>query len=850
MRLAFSLALIAMAAAVSAQAQVVNVLHSFTGADGATPVAGLVTDTAGNLYGTTEWGGTVNLGTVFELVNSAGSYTEKVLYSFTGSGGDGKNPLAGLVMDAAGNLYGTTYGGGISSPQCFGTCGTVFELVNSSGNYTEKVLYSFTGGSDGGNPWAGLIMDVDGNLYGTTSDLLSDAGTAGATGSVEGAVFELLNSAGNYTVKVLHSFTGSNGDGQNPVAGLIMDADGNLFGTTYYGGTYGTGVGTGGTVFELVKSPGGYTEKVLYSFGGAPDGGNPAGGVVLDASGNIYSTTFYGGDAASGSCLPSDCGTVFELVNASGSYSERVLYNFAGDLPVSGNAPDGQYPFAGLIIDAAGNLYGTTSAGGQYVVAGCRAGCGTVFELLNSSGSYTEKVLHNFVGPPGDGAGPYAGLVTGPSGYLYATSSGGGTDGYGTVFVLNLYARQSTVVLSSNSLNLGSEAVGTDSPAQSVTLINAGTDNLIFGLGAVTLSGANAAEFELSADSCSGATVAVGGTCSASVIFSPSVLGLANATLTFTDNATNNPQALSLTGTGFNGPAVSLSPGVLNFGSQELGTVSAAQTVTVSNVGNQPLTFSSITISGSFGFGNPPAQPPSPTCSVSTPLAPGSNCVVYITFGPAVTGPLSGLLSFTDNALGSPQNLDLSGTGIALTSFTLSMAPGSPSTQTVTAGQSATYKLSVAPTGGFNQTISFTCTGAPDVGTCTILPSSVTLDGKNAAALTVTLTTTAWTVALPRLLAPLIPGGWLALLLGVAALLALVALPKARRGAARGRPAPLWLTGLLTAILLVTALSSSCGGGGVTSHSPGTWPGLYNTTVTGTSGGVTNSIVLTLQVQK
>ena len=199
-------------AGAAAQAGGDQILYSFTnpGGQGWYPYAGLIMDGSGNLYGTTDSGGTSDNGTVFELVNSSGTYTEKVLYSFTGSGGDGAFPAAGLIIDASGNLYGTTVRGGPSDN------GTVFELVNSSGTYTEKVLYSFTGSDgDGANPEAGLIMDASGNLYGTTA-------SAGASDS--GTVFELVNSSGTYTEKVLYSFTGYAGDGSSPDAGVITVA--------------------------------------------------------------------------------------------------------------------------------------------------------------------------------------------------------------------------------------------------------------------------------------------------------------------------------------------------------------------------------------------------------------------------------------------------------------------------------------------------------------------------------------------------------------------------------------------------------------------------------------------------
>jgi uncharacterized repeat protein (TIGR03803 family) len=359
----------------------------------------LVMDASGNLYGTTYEGGAGGYGTVFELVNSSGTYSEKVLYSFTGSGGDGSHPYAGLIMDASGNLYSTTETGGTSG------YGTVFELVNSSGSYSEKVLYSFTGsGGDGSDPLAGLIMDASGNLYSTTFD----GGTSGC-----GTVFELVNSSSTYSEKVLHSFANSGGDGWRPYAGLIMDASGNLYGTTYVGGTSGPG-----TVFELVNSSGTYSEKVLYSFtGSGGDGSQPVAGLIMDASGNLYGTTLIGG--TSEDCY-GGCGTVFELVNSSGTYSEKVLHSFTYS--------DGEYPQAGLIMDASGNLYGTTEEGGT------SGGNGTVFELVNSSGAYSEKVLYSFTDSSWDGFYVTAGLIMDASGNLYGTTGEGDASGYGTVF--------------------------------------------------------------------------------------------------------------------------------------------------------------------------------------------------------------------------------------------------------------------------------------------------------------------------------------------------------------------------------------------------------------------------------
>src|SRR5271157_94942 len=297
----------------SAQAQTYtySVLYTFTGSpDGAGPDAGLVRDAQGNLYGTTGDGGASGAGTVFK-VDTTGK--ETVLYSFAGTGGDGANPYAGLLRDAQGNLYGTTAGGGDLACLAPYGCGTVFK-VDMTGN--ETVLYSFTGtGGDGASPRAGLLPDAQGNLYGTTSlggDLACNA-PAGC-----GTVFK-LDRTGKETV--LYSFTGG-ADGGRPVAGLVQDAQGNLYGTTASGGDLACLAPYGcGTVFKVDMTG---NETVLYSFTGTGgDGIQPLAGLVLDTLGNLYGTTSQGGDPA----CTNGCGTVFK-VDTTGK--ETVLYSFTG----------------------------------------------------------------------------------------------------------------------------------------------------------------------------------------------------------------------------------------------------------------------------------------------------------------------------------------------------------------------------------------------------------------------------------------------------------------------------------------------------------------------------------------
>ncbi|HEY6293676.1 MAG TPA: choice-of-anchor tandem repeat GloVer-containing protein, partial [Terriglobia bacterium] len=394
-----------------------KVLYSFTGGtDGANPYAGLVRDAAGNLYGTTYEGGAHSAGTVFE-VSARGR--ESVLYSFTG-GTDGAYPVAGLVRDAAGNLYGTALAGGDlnCSARGFSGCGTVFEV---SAGGTESVLHSFTGAPDGSGPYAGLVRDAAGNLYGTTYDG-GDLNCGAPYGC--GTVFEV--SAGG-TESVLYSFTGGT-DGASPAAGLVRDAAGNLYGTTGGGGHLNCsffGNSGCGTVFEV--SAGG-TESVRYTFTGADgDGAIPLAGLARDAAGNLYGTTPYGGDLNCNS--PDGCGTVFE-VSAGGT--ERVLHIFTG-------GADGGNPAAGLVRDAAGNLYGTTLYGGDLNCSNFGLGCGTVFEV---SAGGTERVLYSFTGGL-DASLPGAGLVRDAAGNLYGTTSYGGDlncnppYGCGTVFGLH-----------------------------------------------------------------------------------------------------------------------------------------------------------------------------------------------------------------------------------------------------------------------------------------------------------------------------------------------------------------------------------------------------------------------------
>jgi uncharacterized repeat protein (TIGR03803 family) len=385
---------------------------------GTSPSSALAFDSAGNLYGTTATGGANHslckgngCGTVFELIpGTNGKWSEKLLHSFNGK--DGMEPTANLILDAAGNIYGTTfYGGDLGCRDGGGNgCGAVFELIpGANGKWAEKVLHRF-GGKDGFTASAALVFDAKGNLYGTTLG-------GGAYGG--GTVFELTpNGTGQWTESLLYSFSsGSNNGGFNPYSGVIFDTQGNLYGTAVNGGTYNHGA-----VFELSPGANGqWTEKVLHIFGYRRDGFYPYGGLVFDAAGNLYGTGYDGGTYGYGAIFQMTPGT-------DGQWTETVLYNFGS------RRNDGWLPVGNLIFDPSGNLYGSTYAGGVQSSACDNYGCGTVFELSpGANGTWTEQVLHRF-GKGKDGANPQFGPILDSTGNLYGTTPLGGTYGYGTAF--------------------------------------------------------------------------------------------------------------------------------------------------------------------------------------------------------------------------------------------------------------------------------------------------------------------------------------------------------------------------------------------------------------------------------
>jgi uncharacterized repeat protein (TIGR03803 family) len=327
------------------------------------------------------------------------------VYSFKGTPLS-STPEAGLITDARGNLYGTATYGGAPSSGCSIGCGTAFELSREKDGWDETVLYSFNNPATGLYPSNPLIFDASGNLYGTTQ-----------VGGTQGVAFELLHQADRWQYKVLHNFVGCR-DGQQPRSGLT-ELNGNFYGTTVAGGNSCSG--GSGTIFELSRHGDRWKYRIIYRFLSYGDGMSPQAGLTYDSSGNLYGTTSYGGNNACGS----GCGTVFELSRSRGGrWSEKVLHQF--------NKTDGALPYADLVWDGSGNLYGSANQGADSV---CPNGCGTIFELGRKGNSWQFSVVHSFIEQ--SGGGPAGNMVFGATGDLYGSTVIGGSAGYGVVFKLS-----------------------------------------------------------------------------------------------------------------------------------------------------------------------------------------------------------------------------------------------------------------------------------------------------------------------------------------------------------------------------------------------------------------------------
>ena len=391
------------------EGQSFRILYKFTGgADGAFPTGG-VTLLGHSLVGTTWYLGAGGHGVAYKLTNINGNWTYSIMHSF-GEGSDGQSPIAPFIIGPDGALYNTTEYGGSAG------VGTIFRLVPNSvvarpatlfPQWNETLLYSFQNTPDGGQPWTGkLVFDQTGNIFGTT---------AGGGDFGYGTVFEMTPSGDGWSEKVLYSFQG-NGDGVGPTAGVLLDNEGNIYGTTEGGGTGGLG-----SVWRLSPSPAGWVETVLYSFQATDDAANPYAGLVSDQFGNLYGATnsggFYGGQGRGGA--------VFELSPSGGGWTFAVIYYF----PCSGTCFQAG-PADSLTIDASGNLYGATAGDGAH-------GLGNVFKLTRVNGGWSYSSLHDF--RLKDGAELIGSVVLDADGTIYGTAVQGGdlscsTFGCGVVF--------------------------------------------------------------------------------------------------------------------------------------------------------------------------------------------------------------------------------------------------------------------------------------------------------------------------------------------------------------------------------------------------------------------------------
>ena len=418
-------------------------LYSFQGgSDGAVPAGGVVFDKAGNLYGATTYtpscDDTFTCGTAFQLSPQGGTWVETTLHAFQGHAqGDGGAPGGGVILDASGNVYGTTGYGGTGGCTLAGTavgCGTVYELsppTQHGGQWTYTILYNFQGGNDGQFPWGDLVFDKKGNLYGATQFGGGKGSTCDPFYQYCGTVFELSppkQKGGAWTEKVLHSFAGGT-DGANPNGGLVLDSKGMIYGTTYTGGNqdcqqegYGVGCGTAFGLQPPTRRGGVWSEKILHRFDDGNDGASPSG-LILDAKGRLYGTAGDGGAQQDG--------VVFRLTKKKDNrWAEAIAHTFT-------DKNHGRGPLGPVTFDSAGNLYGL-AGWGQYFA-------GVLYRLAPRAhgNSWRYSLPYEFKGPPdGDVGYPELGVIFDATGDLYGTTQGGGTGqacqgGCGTVFELS-----------------------------------------------------------------------------------------------------------------------------------------------------------------------------------------------------------------------------------------------------------------------------------------------------------------------------------------------------------------------------------------------------------------------------
>jgi hypothetical protein len=809
-------------------------------------------------------------------VNSTGS---ALVYS-TYLGGSLWDEGHGIAVDSSGNAYVT----GLAASADFPTVNP-FQAVSHANitafvaklNATGSALvYSTYLGGSGHDEAYGIAVDSFGSAYVTGETFSADFPTVnplqGTNHGVYDAFVTKFNAAG--TALVYSTYLGGTGD--DTACGIAVDSSGNVYVTGYTWSTDFPTVNplqptnrsyTPGNATAFVAKVNATGSALVYStyLGGTDD--DRASGIAVDSSGNAYVT---------GITSSNDFPTANPFqATCRGNCSAYSKYNaFVTKLNVDGTAlvystylgGTADNGASGIAVDPSGNAYltGYTSstdfptayplqATNKAAIA--QQGQATAFVAkLYSSGS--ALVYSTYLGGSVWDGG--RGIAVDSSGNAYVTGYTGSTDfptvnplqaanhGSDDVFVAKISPSGAapSLAYSPTSLTFGPQNVGSTSAPQTVTVINTGTANLT--ISTIAVGGTNASDFLASADTCTGATVTPNGTCTVSVAFTPSATGSRNASLIFADNASDSPQMLALTGWGGTVvPVASVSPASLAFGNQNAGTTSAPQPVTLSNTGGFALTLTSIATSFYFGQTN--------NCGGT--VAAGSSCTINVTFKPNGAGPFTGALTITDNSnvvAGSTQSVSLSGNGQA---FDITEANYLSATATVAPGQTATYTLGVVGQGGFNQTVTFGCTGAPSEATCTVSPSSLIPNANGSTTnITITVTTTAPSVSPPRSryflpLPPLSPGlrGLLMLALALAAM-AWAAWRRNQRGVSRWQCAivPLAL-GFLLALML-----AGCGGGGGGTHNPGTPAGTYTLVLTGSAGSGSSSmggfLLLTLNV--
>jgi len=805
-------------------------------------------------------------------LNAAGS---ALVYS-TYLGGSGVDYGLGIAVDSSGNAYVT----GQTSSTDFPTVNP-FQATNHGGYdaFVAKLnaagsalVYStYLGGSN--NDWdQGIAVDSSGNAYVTGQTSSTDFPTVNPFQATNKAAIgttafvSKLNSTGS--ALVYSTYLG--GSSQDFGIGIAVDSSGDAYVTGY---TYSTDFPTANALQATcdncsLTAPDAFVAKLnsvgsalVYSTYLGGSGLDEGSGITVDSSGNAYVTGYTEStdfptanpfQAHCDNCSGNNGDAFVAKLNSAGSALAYSTY-------LGGSSWDAGY---GIVVDSSGNAYVTGQTDStdfptaNPFQANYQANGDAFVAKLNAAGS--ALVYSTYLG-----SSLYEGwgIAVDSSGNTYVTGQTYSTDfptvnpiqasygGDGDAFVAKISpsAAGPWVSLSSLGLTFGPQNVGTTSEPQTETVTNTGTTSLT--ISTVTMGGTNANDFGKSADTCTGATVTPNGTCAVSVTFTPPATGSRSGSLNFTDNASGSPQTVSLTGTGVaTAPVARVSPSSLTFINQNLGTTSTSQPVTLSNTGSGALTIASIATSANFGQTN--------NCGSS--VAASGSCTINVTFSPNATGPLTGTLTITDNSngvAGNTQSVALSGTG---QDFTLAASSGSSTSATVAPGSRASYTLSAVGEGGFNQSVSFACTGTPSEATCTVSPNPVTA-GSSASNVTVSVTTTAASVSVPRSrplppVPPLSPGlGGLCMLAPVLAVMAWTIMRRSQPGAG------LWQSAMvpLALGLLLTLALAGCGGGGgggatTTPSNPGTPAGTYTPTVTGTAGSgssaLSHSVKLTLTV--